>query len=202
MAEALGTNEWSAWTGGRYRVTPGDVLELKFPFVPELDQVLAVQPDGYVTLREVGDIAFQGRTLEQIRAAIREAYEPIVRDLVFTLVLKEFEKPYFIAAGEVERPGRYELRGATTVSQALASAGGATGKGRLTEVVVFRRFATDLFEVKQINVKDMYAKRDLSEDPVLRPGDTVFVPKSTLGKLAPILSRFNLGFYLNPFERR
>jgi polysaccharide export outer membrane protein len=194
------SSEWTQWTSGRYRITPGDVLELRFPFVPELDQTLAVQPDGYVTLREVGDIGFQGRTLEQLRELIRTAYEPIVRHPVFTLVLKEFEKPYFVAAGEVNRPGRYDLRGATTLTQALAFAGGPTGKGRMTEVVLFRRFAADMVEVKQVNVKEMYGKRDLSEDPVLRPGDTVFVPISTLGKLAPILSKATLGLYLNPLN--
>src|SRR4051812_6609977 len=46
-------SEWAYWTSGRYRITPGDVVELRFPFVPELDQTLAVQPDGYVTAREV-----------------------------------------------------------------------------------------------------------------------------------------------------
>ena len=30
--------EWLHWTSGRYRITPGDVIEFKFPFVPELDQ--------------------------------------------------------------------------------------------------------------------------------------------------------------------
>ena len=114
------------WTSGRYRITPGDVIELRFPFVPELDQTLAVQPDGYVTLREAGDIRAQGRTLPQFRADVNEAYMPFVRDPVFTAVLKEFEKPYFVAAGEVAKPGRYELRGATTLTQAIAYAGGAT----------------------------------------------------------------------------
>ena len=33
----------------------------------------------------------------------------------------------------------------------------------------------------------MYAKKDLSEDPVLRPGDTIVVSKSTVGKLMPLL---------------
>ena len=40
--------EWTRWTSGRYRVTPGDVLEVNFPFVPELNQtgksVLSLDP--------------------------------------------------------------------------------------------------------------------------------------------------------------
>ncbi len=193
-------SEWTVWTNGRYRITPGDVIELRFPFVPELDQTLAVQPDGYVTLREAGDIRAQGRTLPQFRADVNEAYMPFVRDPVFTAVLKEFEKPYFVAAGEVAKPGRYELRGATTLTQAIAYAGGETKFGKLTDVVIFRPFTDDTVSVKLINVKDMYTKKDLSEDPLLRPGDTVYLPKTKMGKIDPILSKFSLGFYLNPFE--
>lgn len=201
-AEALpeAESEWTVWTSGRYRITPGDVIELRFPFVPELDQTLSVQPDGYVTLREVGDIRAQGRTLPQFRAEVNEAYMPFVRDPVFTAVLKEFEKPYFVAAGEVAKPGRYELRGATTLTQAIAYAGGETKFGKLTDVVIFRPFTDETVSVKLINVKDMYAKKDLSEDPLLRPGDTIYLPKTKMGKIDPILSKFSLGFYLNPFE--
>ena len=193
-------SEWTVWTSGRYRITPGDVIELKFPFVPELDQTLAVQPDGYVTLREVGDIRVQGRTLPQFRAAVNEAYMPFVREPVFTAVLKEFEKPYFVAAGEVGKPGRYELRGATTLTQAIAYAGGATQYGKLTEVVIFRPFTEDTVSVKQINVKEMFAKKDLSEDPLLRPGDTIYISKTKMGKMSPILSKVGLGIYFNPLD--
>jgi polysaccharide export outer membrane protein len=162
----VGESEWTVWTGGRYRITPGDVIALRFPFVPELDQTLAVQPDGYVTLREVGDLRVQGRTLPQFRADVNEAYMPFVRDPVFTAVLKEFEKPY-VAAGEVAKPGRYELRGATTLTQAIAYADGATNRAKMSEVVIFRPFTEDAVSVKQIDVKAMFEKRDLSEDPLL-----------------------------------
>jgi polysaccharide export outer membrane protein len=195
-----GEGEWTRWTAGRYRITPGDIIELRFPFVPELDQTIAVQPDGYATLREVGDMRVQGRTVPELRADLHEAYGSIVRDLVFTVVLKEFEKPYFVVSGEITRPGRYDLRGATTLTQALAYAGGPTIKGKTTEVVIFRSHTESTVSVRQVDVKAMYSKRDLSEDPLLYPGDTVFVPITKLGKLAPVLSRLGLGMYLNPMD--
>lgn len=192
--------QWTRWTNGRYRITPGDVIEVRFPFVPELDQTVSVQPDGYATLREIGDLRISGRTVPELRADLDEAYKPIVRDLVFTVVLKEFEKPYFVAAGEITRPGRYDLRGATTLTQALAYAGGPTGKAKTSDVVIFRAHTEDTVSVRQVNIKEMYDKRDLSEDPLLQPGDTIYVPKSKLGKMAPILSRIGVGMYLNPAD--
>jgi polysaccharide export outer membrane protein len=184
--EALQT-EWTHWTSGRYRISPGDVLELTFPSVPELNQTVTVQPDGYITLREIPDIRVQGRTVPQVRVDVLAAYESFVRDPVIAIVLKEFEKPYFVANGEVEKPGRYELRGATTLTEALAFAGGPTKGANIAQVVLFRRYAQDRVEMKQINVKRLYARKDLSEDPLLRPGDMILVPKGVIGKLEPLL---------------
>jgi polysaccharide biosynthesis/export protein len=188
------------WSNGRYRVTPTDVLELTFPYVTEFNQVVSVQPDGYVTLKAVGDVRVQGRTLPELGALVREAYEPILRDPLVTIVLKEFEKPYFVAAGEVKTPGKFELRGATTVTQALAVAGGFTDKAKVSQVVLFRRYSEDLMEVKEINVKKMFSSRKLEEDYVLRPGDTVWVPRTMISKLAPYLPTAGFGIYLNPFN--
>jgi protein involved in polysaccharide export with SLBB domain len=105
-----------------------------------------------------------------------------------------------VVAGEVARPGKIELRGATTLTQGLALAGGQTGAAKHSQVILFRRFVGEWLEVKEINVKKMYASHDLSEDPLLRPGDTVFVPRSVLSRLAPFIPRPGLGFYLNPFQ--
>lgn len=180
-------NEWTRWTSGRYRITSGDVLEVTFPFVPELNQTVTVQPDGYVALKELPDLRIQGRTVAQVKADLLEAYGRFVRDPVLNVTLKEFQEPYFIAGGEVTKPGRYELRGATTLVEALALAGGPVRGANLGSVVVFRRSSGEQLEAKEINVRSMYAKRDLSEDLLLRPGDMLYVPKGVLGKLAPML---------------
>jgi polysaccharide biosynthesis/export protein len=184
------------WTSGRYRLTPSDVIDLRFPYVPEFDQIITIQPDGYASLRGVGDLRLQSRTLPELREMLHDAYAPIIRDPQMTIVLKEFEKPYFVASGEVTHPGKFELRGATTVTQALAFAGGVTKSAKHSQVLVFRRFSNELLEVKQVDVKKMFASRDLSEDPVLRPGDTVFVPRSKLSQIAPFLPR--PGLYFDP----
>src|SRR5687767_1945543 len=46
----------------RYRLRSGDVLDLNFPFTPEFNQTVSVQPDGYINLRGVGDIRVQDKT--------------------------------------------------------------------------------------------------------------------------------------------
>jgi protein involved in polysaccharide export with SLBB domain len=55
------------WTSDVIGLTPSDVLELRFPYVPEFDQTVTVQPDGYVSLRVVGDLRVAGRTCRSSR---------------------------------------------------------------------------------------------------------------------------------------
>jgi polysaccharide export outer membrane protein len=200
VAREAADEELQWFKGGRYRLTATDVIEVTFPYVPEFNQVLTVQPDGYITLKAVGELRVQGRTLPELRLMLLETYEPVLRDPVITILLKEFEKPYFVAAGELNKPGKFELRGATSLTQALAMAGGLTTSGKSSEVVLFRHFSDDMLEVKQIDVKKMFARRDLSEDPLLRPGDTVFVPKSALSRIGRFIAVPQLGLYLNPFQ--
>src|ERR1700754_4869418 len=44
----------------RYRLRKGDTFVLEFAFSPEFNQVIPIQPDGYVTLKSVGTIFVEG----------------------------------------------------------------------------------------------------------------------------------------------
>ena len=136
-ATPVSVDPMTLWTSGRYRITPSDVLELHFPYVPEFNQTVTVQPDGYISLIGAGDIRVQGWSLPEAKALLAEAYQSIMRDPVVNIVLKEFEKPYFIVSGEVSKPGKYELRGATTLTQGMALAGGHTEAAKHSHVLLF-----------------------------------------------------------------
>lgn len=198
-ADEAGSESWTPWSG-RYRIAASDVLELTFPHVPEFDQVVTVQPDGYVTLRGVGDIRIQGRTLPELQQQLYEAYEPILRNPQITVVLREFEKPFFTIAGEVRTPGKFELRSALTLTQALAVAGGFTNEAKPSQVLLFRRYSDELLEVKQIDVKAMFDERNLDEDHLIRPGDTIVVPRSLMSRISRFIPVPGLGVYLNPIR--
>jgi polysaccharide export outer membrane protein len=181
-----------------YRLNKSDVLQLSFALAPEFDQTVTVQPDGYITLKDVGHLVAEGATLEELELSIRNAYNRIFHDPVVTVTLKDFDRPYFVAAGEVTKPGKYELRGDTTVTTALAEAGGFTQQARHSQVVLFRRVTPDLAETRVLNVKAMLKHHDLKEDLLLKPGDYLFVPRSTISNLMRFVPATSLGMYSTP----
>jgi len=183
-----------------YRLHKSDVVEITFNLAPEYDQTVTVQPDGFLPLKDLDAMYAEGLTLPQLRIAIRSGYSDILRDPEVTVVLKDFDKPYFVATGEVTRPGKYELRGDTTITEAIGMAGGFNGQARHSQVVLFRRISDQLVESRVVNVKNMLKTRDLAEDIHLKPGDMLFVPQNAVSKIRQYLPGSNLGVYWNPAQ--
>ena len=178
----------------RYRIELGDVIGLTFPFTPEHDENVTVQPDGYISLITIGDMHVEGMTSPELTAALRKAYSTVLHDPVITVSLSNFENPYFIVGGEVGKPGKYDLHGDTTVTQAIEIAGGFTYTSKHSHVLLFRRVSDDWVSARVIDVKKMLKAGNLAEDLHLEPGDMVFVPKNTLSKVQPFLP------YLLPYQ--
>jgi polysaccharide export outer membrane protein len=182
----------------RYRVQPGDVIDLEFPFTPEMNQTVTVQPDGYISLKGMGDFYAKGKTTDQLSADLEKFYGRILNKPVITVDLKNFQEPFFIVGGQVGHPGKYDLREPTTVIEALAIAGGFTPTSKHTQVLLFRRVNAGTVQVTKLNVKKMLHTKAINEDVSLRPGDMLYVPQSRISKIARFLPTSALSMYFNP----
>ncbi|HUJ95574.1 MAG TPA: polysaccharide biosynthesis/export family protein [Terriglobales bacterium] len=183
-----------------YRLQASDVVEVDFTFAPEYDQTISVQPDGFITLRGTQDLYAAGLTLAELRQKICQSYAGLLHEPEVSIVLKDFERPYFVASGQVVRPGKYELHGDATVTEALAMAGGFTEAAKHSEVILFRRVSGDRVETRVLNVKEMLNARNLAEDVRLRAGDMLWVPQNRISKIRRYLPISSLSLYLNPTQ--
>ena len=184
----------------RYLLRAGDVFDVNFEYSPEFNQTVNVQPDGFITLREAGDIYVQGLTLEQLNQAVRKGYEEILHAPSIAIIPKNFEQPYFVVGGEVKTPGKFDLRGPMTVAEAVALAGGFTESAKHSHVLLFHRESPDkAIVVHTLNIKRMLNHEDLKEDAELRPGDMVYVPQNTLSKIKGyVIPRATVGPTFHP----
>lgn len=180
----------------RYLLRESDVLQITFRFTPEFDQTVTIQPDGFVHLLGVGDMYVTGKSVPELTGALRKVYGQFLHDPFIDVELKDFEKPYFIAGGELGRPGKYELRGDTTVAEAIAIAGGFTEKSKHSAVLLYHRVAGGWDQAKELNVKKMLTSKDLTEDIQLRPGDLIYVPKNKLSKIREFIPSTGVGIGL------
>ena len=184
----------------RYKIESGDQFDVTFDLSPEFNQTVTVQPDGYVTMRGVGDLHVQGQTVPELTQTLRTVYGKILNQPIIAVVLKDFEKPYFIADGQVGKPGKYELRGDMTLTEAIAMAGGFQDSAKHSQVLLFRKFNDQWTEAKLFNVKKMEKTGNLKEDPFLHPGDMLFVPKNAFSKFKPFIPNGSVGTFLTPIK--
>jgi len=154
-----------------------------------------VQPDGFVPLQVAGELRLQDLTLEEARVAIAAKYQGILHEPAITLTLKEFNKPFIIVGGEVAKPGKLDLQGEITLTDAVTMAGGFTANAKQDQVLLFRRVNPEMVEVKRVNVRDILAKGNLSEDIRLLPGDAVYAGKSNMAKFDRFMAVSRLGFF-------
>lgn len=182
----------------RYELCPSDVLDIAFSYSPDFNQTVTVQPDGFIAMREVGDVYVAGKTLHQTTELVTSMYQKVLRDPVLTITLKDFNKPYFTVGGQVGKPGRFELRSDTTVTEAIAMAGGLDSTSKHSNVLLVRKASGEWAEVKTINLKRVY-KGDVREDIHLRSGDMLYVPKNTSSKIKPWIPIYGAYMSFYPF---
>jgi len=179
----------------RYRVVSSDTITISFPLTPEFDQVVTIEPDGFASLAGVGDVYLEGFTTEECAGAVRGAYSRILHDPLVTVELKEYSKPYFVVTGEVNRPGKYDLHGHTSATEAIAMAGGFNGAAKHSQVLLFRRANAGWYEVKVLNLKKIFQGRDILEDPTIFPGDMLFVRQNSVSRMKRFIPTPGVGAY-------
>ena len=185
-------------TEDRYRLQPGDVLDVQFRYSPEFNQTVTVQPDGYISLEITGDLKVAGFTIEQTRQAVLRQASKRLADPVAAIVLKEFQRPYFVVAGEVATPGKIEMRERVTALQAIMLAGGMKETAKSSQVVVFRKINSDTAEVKLLNLKNIRRTSDLENDLTLQAGDMVFVPRDKISKIERFMKLASVAAFMAP----
>jgi polysaccharide biosynthesis/export protein len=183
----------------RYLLQPSDVLEIHYRYSPEFDQTVTVQPDGFVGLPLVGDMKLQGLTIDQAKAAILDKAGQRLKDPEITVVLKEFEKPYFTVGGEVGAPGRFEMRGPVTALQAISMAGGFKNvSAKHSKVILYRRVGPDLAKAEILDLKAAMSPSSTEALANLRSGDMLIVPQNNISKIERMIKLTNVGAYI-PF---
>jgi polysaccharide export outer membrane protein len=182
----------------RYQIKADDIITLAFRYTPEFDQDVTVQPDGYIQLKGLSnDVHAAGLTVPQLIDALKKAYSNTLHDPLISVVLKDFDRPYFVVGGQVGHPGKFDLRGSTSATQAIAIAGGFNDAAKHSQVLLFRRYNDQWMQAKVLDLKNTLKGKNIQEDVELQPGDMLFVPKSKFAKISPFLPRASMGTYFS-----
>ncbi|OLP15704.1 sugar ABC transporter substrate-binding protein [Leptolyngbya sp. 'hensonii'] len=170
-----------------YTLGPGDAIRIDIFNVPEYSGQNQVLTDGTLNLPLVGRVPVQGLTLEQASADLATRYTRFLKRPVITLTLLTPRPIKIAVAGEVNRPGAYLAATTTpTVTKMLQEAGGTTQLAdiRFIEIHRPRPKGRGPGQVIRVDLWRLAQEGDLTQDLLLRDGDSIFVPLLTEVNLA------------------
>jgi len=158
-----------------YRIGAGDVLQLFVWKEPDLSRDITVRFDGKVTVPLLGDVEAAGRTPQQLGEELSRSLGRFLAAPQVTLGVSQANSARFHVLGQVGRPGDFPLARRITVLQALAIAGGFKEFAKTDSIVIIRQDG-DAETALSFNYKRVEGGKDLSQDILIHPGDTILVP--------------------------
>jgi polysaccharide biosynthesis/export protein len=177
---------------GEYVLQPGDELDVRFYYNPELNLSVLVRPDGRISLPLADDVQAAGLSPSALTQALRAKYERELRRPEITVIVRSFNAQKVFVGGDVAAPGVIQVVGPLTVLQSVTQAGGFRETARIGEVLVIRRNPAAPASPIVIPV-DISAAIDGSkpnQDIGLIPYDIVYVPKSPIANVNKFIDQY------------
>jgi protein involved in polysaccharide export with SLBB domain len=156
------------------RLRPGDEVVIRIDtggaqVVTPAPSDLTIDEDGNISLPLIGTIKAAGLTATELAEHIQANYVPryYVRCNASVLVAARF----FYVGGEVRNPNRFPWSEDTTLMKAISTASGFTDYANRQKVQLTRGGKVEVYNCEEL-------QRNPANDPPVRPGDTITVPRS------------------------
>jgi protein involved in polysaccharide export with SLBB domain len=173
-----------------YRIEPGDQMDIKLFYNPELNESVTVRPDGRISLQLANEIPAAGLTPAELTQELKRSYGRELIHPEITVIMRQFAGQRVYVDGEVQKAGFVPLAPNMTVMEAVTMAGGLKNSARTNEIVVIRREPQGKPQVFTLDLGEVVDGTNIGQDLALEPLDVVFVPKSPIGNVNMWLNQY------------
>jgi protein involved in polysaccharide export with SLBB domain len=165
-----------------YRIQPGDSLEIKFFYNPELNEIVTVRPDGKISLQLIDDIKAINLQPAELDRTLTKMYSKELRKPVLTVIVRTFASQRVFVGGEVVRPGLISLAPGMDPVQAVFQAGGILETAQLQETILIRKGDNNEPIPIRLDLTAAMTGNGPEAHFQLQPNDIVYIPKSPIAK--------------------
>jgi protein involved in polysaccharide export with SLBB domain len=175
---------------GSYRLSPGDVIDIKFAHNPELNEEVRIRPDGRISMPLVGEMLVARTTIAELSTRLATAYQEILRTPSVTIQVREFANRRVFVGGEVNRPGMLPMNGRQTALGAVMEAGGFKPSAARDWVLVIRRTEDDQPRLLRVSMQNKDNQAAEAANFALQPLDVVLVNESGIARSGRALDQY------------
>lgn len=160
-----------------YRIGPGDSLQISVyqeaeASVPDV----IVRADGKISLPLIKEVEVAGLTPNEAEKLITDKLSRFIRTADVTVIVRAINSQKAYLVGGVRSVGAIDLRGRTTVLQALTQAGGLSDYAKRSKIYILREEGGKQLRIP-FNYNAVIRGEKMEQNIVLRPNDTVVVPQ-------------------------
>jgi protein involved in polysaccharide export with SLBB domain len=174
----------------RYLIQPGDQLDIKFFYNPEINESVTVRPDGKISLQLIDEVQAAGMKPSQLDDVLTKKYSKELKKPVVTVIVKSFAGQRIYVGGEVNSQGLMTLTPGMTPLQAVFNAGGLKETAKPEKAIVIRKGPGNKPVPIEMDLDDMMQGKSDSANFFLQPDDVVYVPKTAIAKANKFVNQY------------
>jgi len=173
-----------------YHLRPGDEIEIKFFYHPDLNERLMIGPDGKISLQLIDQILAAGLTTFQLDELLTREYAKYLENYSINVLVREYSGLRVYVGGEVVRPGFVSLKGNLSILQSIFAAQGFKETAKPENVILIRKGPENRPLAMAIDLGPVISGEQMENDIYLMPADIVYVPKTWIAKAGKFVDQY------------
>ena len=164
----------------RYRIAPGDTVQIFVWRNPEVSTQVPVRPDGLLSAPLLEEIPAAGKTPAELARDLEQELATYLRDPLVTVIVNGFVGTYreqIRVVGEATEPRAMLYRDSMTLLDLMIAVGGLTEFADGNNATLVRR-VDGKQEQFRLRIDDLIRDGDISANVDMQPGDIVIVPEA------------------------
>ena len=180
---------YGKFDSSKYTLGPKDVLEVEVLRHAEFSGKFAVNEEGKIQFKFVGDVDVRGMTKVQLVDKLKELLKQYVVSPEINVTIVEYASKVFYVIGEVAAPGQYVMHAETiSLRDAIHIAGLPTINAAMRKCQLITGTETGHSKVQCVDVYSLLYRGNLKSNVMLNPGDILYVPATMMAKIIRIVS--------------
>jgi len=162
---------------------PGDIIEIRFFYNPEMNVVQTIRPDGKIFLQLIGEVQAEDQTPIELQDKLFMLFKQYFKQLDIAIIVQAFAPYYVYVGGQVNAPGTIPMQRhrPLTALEAIMLAGGINAENATYQNVMILRHEKGKWVHTQLNLEDVLFGKN-NTPTYLQPLDILYVPQHTLYK--------------------
>ncbi|MCB1785243.1 MAG: polysaccharide export protein [Gammaproteobacteria bacterium] len=176
----LPTASGDAQYSTRYRIAPGDSVQIFVWRNPEVSTSVPVRPDGLLSAPLLEEVPAAGKTPAELARDLEAELATYLRDPLVTVIVGSFVGTFreqIRVVGESAKPQALLYRDSMTLLDVMVETGGLTQYAAGNDATLIRAVDGNQ-EQFRLRLDDLLKDGDITANVDMRPGDIIIVPEA------------------------